>query len=134
MPTYMPCPTCTRQARMKYYVAKDNHIKMWFACPNCRNHFMAVREDGQPDRILAESPDKEITPVIAPIGDNGLIANMGCPQCGRYGRVKMTTKRHDGYWRRHQCPTCGPYYTCETRDGVSVHQKLKSLKASEFIA
>ena len=132
MPTYMACPQCQKSARLKHYVSKPDHVRMWFACPACRNHFMVMRYEGQTDKILAESPRNVPAPTV--IRESGTAINMSCPGCGRYGNVKMTTKRHDGYWRRHQCPTCGPYYTCETRDGVSVHQKLKSLKTREFIA
>jgi hypothetical protein len=105
---------------------------MFFSCAveNCRNHFQVLRTEGQKPKIVAESPHKVPKPVLA----DAKMGNMGCPQCTRYGKVTTTVNRRDGYWRRHQCVTCGPYYTCEKEDGVSVHQRLKSIKARDINA
>jgi len=104
---------------------------MFFRCdvPTCRNHFQVFSTEGQKPRIVAESPHKVPKPVLP-----AKLGNMGCPQCGRYGPIKTTIDRRDGYWRRHQCVTCGPYYTCEKEDGVSVHQRLKNIKARDINA
>jgi hypothetical protein len=35
-------------------------------------------------------------------------------------------------WRIHACPTCGNYHSCTTDDGVTVHRKMKALKAIDL--
>ena len=119
-----PCPRCGKGNLPKYHAAAQRGQRMYYKCIECRCHYCVLVTDGFPPHVIAQSgieghPTKDPMP----------ITNMGCPSCGHYGRVKMTTQRVDGYWRRHQCDQCGPYYTCRTDEGVAVHKKLKSLRA-----
>lgn len=126
------CPACNRKASLKHYVNFADKQQLYFACRHepCRNHFQVVRMSGWPDQVVAQSPQK-VTPQIGALGVTAMATQMGCPSCNRYGKIKMTIRRRDGYWRRHVCTTDGVYYTCETEEGVTVHRKMKSLLAVE---
>ena len=133
MTEYFPCPSCNTKATMKHHIVGADKAQLYFQCRNndCRNHFQILRMKGQVDRIVAQSPHKVIQPVLKAEDFHSRVADMGCPQCGNYGKVKTTDRRADGHWRRHQCVTCGPYFTCETDDSITVHQKKRSLFAEE---
>lgn len=128
MTEFFTCPVCERKSRLKHHVVHHNKAQLYFACGNndCRHHFQVLRMSGQPDMIVAQSPHRVTLPTIKAQDHHSGVASMGCPQCSRYGKVQMTERRDDGYWRRHKCLTCGPYYTCETEDGITVHQKKRS--------
>jgi hypothetical protein len=136
---YFTCPACNRKATLKAHVPFAGKIKLYYGCKHdsCRHHFQVLRMDGWADQIVAESPREGDGPRnVGRAGKHAaaLMLRMVCPSCARYGKVKTTTNRRDGYWRRHECPTDGPYYSCTTVDGVSVHRKLTSLKVAEDIA
>lgn len=127
------CPACGSKATLKHHIVHADKAQLYFQCrqENCRNHFQVLRIRGCGDQIVAQSPHKVTTPALRATDFIPTIADMGCPTCGSYGKIKMTERRDDGYWRRHVCVTCGPYYTCETDDGVSVHRKKRSKLALE---
>ena len=121
----LPCPRCSREVEDTYNAADHRRHVYFFKCKydNCRNHFRVVEIHGLPLQVTSMSP---------PVGrkPEPRIGQMGCPTCGAYGKIKTSFKREDGYWRRHQCPACGPYFTCEPVDpeqGISVHRKMKAL-------
>lgn len=132
MTEYFHCPACGSKARLKHHVVYARKSQHYFVCCNveCRNHFQVLRMSGQPDQIVAQSPHKVTKPGIK-AEDHMALGQMGCPTCDRYGKVKMTYRRDDGYWRRHLCSTCGPYYTCQTDDGITVHRRKKSTQAQD---
>ena len=120
----LPCPRCGRETDYRY-TDTDQQARLYFyKCEYdaCRNHFKAVQIEGLPLQVTSQSPPDARKP--AP-----MVGMMGCPSCGAYGKIKTSYPRSDGYWRRHQCLACGPYYTCEPTDeeGISVHKKLKAL-------
>ena len=119
----MPCPRCGRETDYRYTDTNQSARLYFYKCryDACRNHWRAVVVPGLPPQVTSISPLERKKP---PTSNVNL---MGCPGCGAYGKVKTSYKRDDGYWRRHQCSTCGPYYTCEYEDGVTIHKKLKSL-------
>ena len=124
----MPCPRCSRETDYRFTDTDQNARRYFYKCKNdiCRNHWRVVALPGFTPQVTSQSPLERRGP---PHSAGGTVsANlMGCPGCGAYGKVKTSYKRDDGYWRRHQCGTCGPYYTCEYEGGVTVHKKLKSL-------
>lgn len=133
MTEYFSCPACKTKSTLKHHVVHADKEQLYFQCRNndCRNHFQVLRMSGQVDRIVAQSPHKVTQPVLKAENFHNKVAAMGCPKCGNYGKVKMTDRREDGYWRRHMCLTCGPYFTCETNEGVTVHRKKRSRLARE---
>lgn len=127
---YFPCPNCERKAALKHSVNYANKAQLYYGCTHCRHHFQVLHMDGEQDKIVAESP-RDVHPAQETLSPDG-IAGMGCPSCTRYGKVRATHNHEDGFWRRHQCVTCGPYFTCQTEDGVSVHRQMKSVLAVDL--
>ena len=88
------------------------------------HHFRVVALPGLPLQVTNQSlPDRKVEP-------NNRVGLMGCPSCGVYGKIKTSFRRPDAYWRRHQCPACGPYFTCQPVDpemGITIHKKMKTL-------
>jgi predicted RNA-binding Zn-ribbon protein involved in translation (DUF1610 family) len=116
-------------------------MQLWYGCKydTCRNHFQVLKLARWPNQptsewttsIVAESP--RVVNMDTRINkSDGAMVHMGCPSCGRYGTVKRTLTRTDGVWRIHACPTCGNYHSCTTDEGVTVHRKMKSLKAIDL--
>jgi hypothetical protein len=138
------CPHCGRKAAPKHYVPRGDSVSVWYGCrnDNCRCHWQMLYQEGQEPVIVAESAREKPGPKLEPrhkaTGNPGLLADgsfakMGCPDCGRYGPIKMTfPERRDGRWRRHRCATHGNYFTCQTDDAVIVRRKVTSLKAVEL--
>lgn len=120
----MPCPRCGRETDYSYTDTDQYARRYFYKCryDTCRNHWRVISAPGFTPQVTSMSPPERRKP--PPV-----IGNMGCPTCGAYGSIKTSYRRDDGYWRRHQCKACGPYYTCEHEDGVTVHKKLKSLLA-----
>lgn len=125
------CPACERKATLKHHVVHADRAQLYFQCRNdvCRNHFQVLRMSGFPDHVVAQSPREVTIPTLKAEDHIPLARQMGCPSCHQYGKIKMTDHRDDGTWRRHNCLTCGPYWTCQTDDGVTVHRRRTSLKA-----
>lgn len=137
MNEYFPCPACEHKARLKHYVAHAGHAQLYFACivEDCRNHFQVLRMPGQLDKVVAQSPHKVTPGPNTPEAERFMpvVGRMGCPECGQYGKIKMTERRDDGYWRRHKCLVHGYYYTVENPDGgISVHKKQRSKLAIDL--
>lgn len=129
------CPACERKATLKHHVVFSNHARLYFQCRHepCRNHFQVLRWSGQPDRIVAQSPRQVTGPKIRPEDHIPSATQMGCPECAQYGKVMLTDRRDDGIWRRHKCLTCGPYWTCETDEGIAVHKRRRAKKAINLV-
>jgi transcription elongation factor Elf1 len=121
----LPCPRCGRETHRQYTATNQGMRTYFYKCKSdaCRNHFRVVKIEGLPLQVINQSP-LERKGV-----NNPVIGLMGCPGCGAHGKVKTSYKRDDGYWRRHQCLTCGPYFTCEHEGRITIHKKLKSLLA-----
>jgi transcription elongation factor Elf1 len=124
MSRVLPCPRCGREVDYRYTDTDQRARRFFYKCKSddCRNHFRAVEVPGLPMQVTSQSPpDRRTIPTVG---------HMGCPSCNVYGKVKTSFRREDGYWRRHQCLTCGPYFTCEpiaNEMGISVHKKMKAL-------
>jgi hypothetical protein len=118
----LPCPLCERQTEHIYHATEQHRQTYWFRCryAPCRTSFRAVQVPDLPLQVTHMSPPVARKP-------EPRLGLMGCPSCGAYGKVKTSYKREDGYWRRHQCPACGPYFTCEQPDegAVTIHKKMK---------
>lgn len=128
------CPACERKARLKHHVVHADRAQLYFQCTHeaCRNHFQVLRIHGQLDQVVAQSPHKVIDGPKA-TDFTPSVGRMGCPECGQYGKIKMTERRDDGYWRRHKCLVHGYYYTVENPDGgISVHKKQRSKLAIDL--
>lgn len=125
------CPACERKATLKHHIVHADSAQLYFQCryEPCRNHFQVLRQRGQLDRVVAQSPRKVIAHAPKAEDHIPLASKMGCPSCAQYGKIKITNHREDGVWRRHKCLTCGPYWTCQTDDGVTVHKRPKARKA-----
>jgi transcription elongation factor Elf1 len=133
---YFPCPACGAKSAPKHEVNFAHKVQRFYGCTACRHHFQVLFLEGQLPVIVAESPREVSGPKASPLVEaakRGEIYNMGCPSCNRYGPIKMTYPLRDGEkWRRHKCVTCGPYFSCEEADGVSVHRRMKSKLALEI--
>jgi len=115
----LPCPRCGRDTSPRWTDTDQRARTYFYKCTGCRNHFRAVRLPGLPLQVTNQSaPESRTLPTIG---------MMGCPECGAYGKIRVSQRREDGYWRRHQCMSHGPYHTCETEDGISIHKKMKAL-------
>jgi hypothetical protein len=143
---YFSCPHCGRKAAPKHYVSRAEKVSVWYGCLNdhCRCHWQMLYQEGQDPVIVAQSArnmlgrkplggDVRREPAVPGLMADGMFAKMGCPDCGRYGPIKVTfPQRSDGRWRKHKCPSHGAYFTCQSADGVRVTRKVTSLKAVEL--
>ena len=122
----IPCPRCRRETEPRWTSTDQGARTHYYKCSNdaCRNHFRVVALPGLPLQVTNQSPpDRKVEP-------NNRVGLMGCPSCGVYGKIKTSFRRPDAYWRRHQCPACGPYFTCQPVDpemGITIHKKMKTL-------
>ena len=115
---YFNCPRCQTKTRVKHRVHFAAKTQLYYGCSNddCRHHWQVLAMDGHPPRIVAESNPAELAVRVPMAGTKS--SNMGCPSCGRYGRVVGTERRADNATlRRHRCPTDGVYYSCTSIDG-----------------
>ena len=122
----LPCPRCGRNTPPRWTSTDQGARTYYYKCSNdgCRNHFRAVELEGLPLQVTSQSPLEGEGRKAEP---NGAVGLMGCPACGAYGKIKTSVRRADGYWRRHQCLTCGPYFTCEHEGAITIHKKMKAL-------
>src|SRR5262249_53995651 len=132
---YFECPKCNTNSRFKHREVRETKAEVWFGCRNdsCRHHWKMLVMEGVDPKIIAESP-RATEPAVRPYMSDAKAAQMGCPRCGRYGRVKMTETRVDyAKIRRHQCPTDGFYYSCTDVDGnVRVTKLRPSMRAVDL--
>jgi hypothetical protein len=115
-------------------------VQVFYQCrtpAGCGCFFQVLYVEGQAPIVVAESPRAPKGPAVEGRGDTDADRaagklRMGCPDCGRYGAIKMTyPERYDGKWRRHKCDAHGYYYTQNDDGEVTVHRKMKSLLAVE---
>ena len=139
MAKYFPCPSCGRPTEHRHQEAFAHHRHRWYVCA-CRYSFRTLTDGyGENEEIVARTPYVDAQPGRPALAaetdqEERKVFFMGCPTCGKYGKIKTGERRRDvgEHWRRHQCETCGPYYTCEYEDGSgTVHRKLKSRKPVE---
>jgi len=120
----LPCPQCSRPTNYTWTDTDQNKRQYYYKCRRCRNHFKAVKMPDLPLQVTNFSPLER----RAGVGGNpATVGRMGCPTCNLYGKVRTSYRRPDGYWRRHECVSCGPYHTCEKDGIIAVHKRLKSL-------
>ena len=122
----LPCPQCGKETDYRWTSTDQNTRQYYYKCKNdnCRNHFRAVAIPGLPLQVTNHSPlERRAGAASNPV----TVGRMGCPTCNAYGKVKTSYRRPDGYWRRHECKSCGPYHTCESEGVITVYKRLKSL-------
>lgn len=126
------CPKCQRATAPRWSEHRNTHGFDWYVCRSCRHAWRTLCDaTGSNRKVIAESP--RVDTLLDVNKSEGVMVKTACPACGRHAPVKKTMHREDGTWRRHVC-TCGPYFSCQTAEGTTVHRRMKSTKAIDLAA
>lgn len=119
------CPACTRANTARHHEYYASHQHHWYICSCCHHAYRTLSNGaGENPQLTSQSPRG-----FSRLGQEAKapLQQMLCPGCGNSGRVKMTERRDDGYYRRHKCRGCAkPYFSRVNNDGLTIFQKMPS--------
>jgi hypothetical protein len=123
----MICPKCGHPGQARHIETRTHDVARWYIC-KCRHAFKTLAPIDGPEVVVAQTPaDRIHTSSVGKL----VPASFPCPNDGGDGRIKWTSREHDGYYRRHVCRTCSlSYYSCTTEDAVTILRRMPGRRAA----